>query len=324
MSTTPSIVSGLPRPPVLGVITITYNAAAFLDAFLRCCFAQSLQDFVLLAIDNASGDDTLAVLGQCSDPRLKTIANPVNTGYAAACNQGARLLMDDGIEEILFINNDTEFSPDLFASLLELRQRHGADAITPRITYFSAPDRNWYAGGRFVFWKGFQGELIGDGQVHQPGDETPRWTDVATGCCILFSAAVFRRVGLFDENYFVYFEDTDHFLRMKRAGLRLLYAPGTTLAHKVSLSTGGTQSPFSIRYYQRNQIYLLRKLFGTAILCIQMPIIVGKALARLALGKDSPAQTKLRLQAIREGLRMPLQADADTPFVPKTPLRSTD
>ncbi len=299
-------VQGHRNEPLLGVLTVTYNAAKFLKPFLDCCLAQSLKNFHLLVIDNASSDDTTALLSQFGDPRLQTVVNANNIGYAAACNQGVRLLMERGIQEILFINNDTEFGPELFASLLNHRRQHHADAVTPRITYFSEPDRNWYAGGRFVFWKGFQGEHIGEGQRHVPGDDTPRWTEVAPGCCILFNVSVFERIGLFDERYFVYFEDTDFFVRMKRTGLRLLYVPGLTLAHKVSLSTGGTQSPFSIRYYQRNQIYLLRKHFGVGMLCMQLLLISAKALLRLALRKDALKQTRQRLSAMTEGLRMPL------------------
>lgn len=293
----------------VGVVTVTFNAAGHLQSFLECCLAQQPGDFEMLVIDNSSSDATISMVNDLRDPRVKVLANGVNVGYAAACNQGVRYFAQRGIEEILFINNDTVFGATLFEDLLKQRRAHDAAAVTPRITYFSEPDRNWYAGGRFVFWKGFQGEHIGEGQYHKASDDTPRWTDVAPGCCILFAASVFRRIGLFDESYFVYFEDTDYFLRMKRAGLHLLYAPGITLMHKVSLSTGGPDSDFSIRYYTRNQIYLLRKHFGIATQCVQLFIILAKAVLRLILGIDRPIQTVLRLRAIHEGLVMRLHGE---------------
>jgi GT2 family glycosyltransferase len=289
----------------IGVVTVTFNAAEHLRPFLECCAAQQPGAFEMLVIDNMSADSTLSVLQRHIDDRVTILVNNENVGYAAACNQGVRYFKERGIDEILFINNDTIFGPTLFQDLLNERRAHGADSITPRITYFREPDRNWYAGGRFIFWKGFQGEHIGEGEVHVPGDDSPRWTDVAPGCCVLFSGSVFSQIGLFDENYFVYFEDTDYFLRMKRAGLRLLYAPAINVMHKVSLSTGGAGSPVSIRYYQRNQIYLLRKHFGWFTQLTQLLIIVSKAIARLASGKDHPRQTVLRLRAIYEGLVMP-------------------
>ena len=123
----------------------------------------------------------------------------------------------------------------------------------------------------------------------------------------MFPASTFERIGFFDENYFVYFEDTDYFIRMKRAGLRLLYAPTISIAHKVSLSTGGPQSDFSIRYYQRNQIYLLRQHFGLITVVIQVVLIGLKATFRLLSFRDTFHQYVLRLSAISEGFRMPVR-----------------
>jgi GT2 family glycosyltransferase len=289
----------------LGVVTVTYNAAGHLQPFLESCAAQRPGDFELLVIDNASADATVSIANELRDPRTTVLANKTNVGYAAACNQGIHYFTERGVDEILFINNDTVFAPTLFAELVSERRAHQADAVTPRITYFSEPERNWYAGGRFSFWKGFQGEHLGEGKYHQANDDSPRWTEVAPGCCILFATDVFRRIGVFDENYFVYFEDTDYFLRMKRAGLRLLYAPGSIILHKVSLSTGGWDSVFSIHHYQRGQIYLLRKHFGVATQCLQLVIIVAKALVRMALGHEPPRKTLVRLRAIYDGLLMP-------------------
>ena len=292
----------------LGVVTVTFNAAEFLRPFVDCCLAQTFKDFELLVIDNASSDSTLGVLSAVEDSRVNLIRNERNIGYAAACNQGARYFLDREVSEILFINNDTEYSPDLFESLRETRACHDAEAISPRITYAVDTNINWYAGGRFTFWKGFQGEHLGEGLQNDPSDTQPRWTPVAPGCCVMFTSSTFEHIGFFDENYFVYFEDTDYFIRMKRAGLRLLYAPGIAIAHKISLSTGGSQSEFSIRYYQRNQIYLLRQHFGLVTVVLQVALIVLKASFRLLLFRDTFRQYGLRLSSIGEGLRMPVRA----------------
>lgn len=291
----------------LGVITVTFNAAMFLRPFLACCLSQTYSNFELLVIDNLSTDNTLDILSEVTDSRVHVVRNKYNVGYAAACNQGARYFLDRGVCEVLFINNDTEFTPDLFESLLVLRAHYNADAITPRVSFAVDPSINWYAGGRLTFWKGFQGEHLGEGKRNDPTDVEPRWTPVAPGCCVLFATATFERIGIFDPSYFVYFEDTDYFIRMARAGLRLLYAPSIVIAHKISLSTGGPQSDFSIRYYQRNQVYLLRKHFGLGTVALQVILIVLKASVRLLLRRDTFRQFALRLLSLGEGLRMPVQ-----------------
>jgi len=293
----------------LGIVTVTYNAARFLLPFLDCVLAQTHGNYELLVIDNASSDGTPDLVSSKADSRFGLLRNAHNTGYAAACNQGIRYFLACGVHDILLINNDTVFGSELFSTLQELLVRHAADAVTPRIVYADQPDTNWYAGGRFSFRKGFQGEHMGMGRLHDPADIRPRWSPVAPGCCVMFPAATFERIGGFDENYFVYFEDTDYFLRMQRAGLRLLYAPGVAIAHKISLSTGGPQSDFSIRYYQRNQIYLLRKHFGKIVVAVQLVPVVMKATFRFLSRRDSMRKYALRLISIGEGLRMPVRAD---------------
>lgn len=304
-------VSGMQSPvrPPLGVVTVTFNAEDYLQAFLTCCLAQS--DFELLVIDNASSDRTLAIVQQLGDARIHVAANSENIGYAAACNQGVRHFAQRGATEILFINNDTEFGVGLFAALVAQRRAHRADAVTPRITYFDDPARDWYAGGRFVFWKGFQGAHLSEKSRDKDCRHKPRWTEVAPGCCVLFAMDTFNQIGLFDAAYFVYFEDTDFFLRMRRARLRLLYLPDTAIAHKISLATGGSQSDFSMRYYQRNQIYALRKHFSLVVLLTQVPLLFAKATLRRLLRRDDMRQYLLRLRGMREGFSMPLPCSAD-------------
>jgi len=291
---------------IIGIVTITFNAENFLYPFLMCCKRQTYIDFQLLVIDNLSTDNTVNVFLKVGDSRFHIDCNTSNIGYAAACNQGVRYFMEMGVKEVLFINNDTEFAADLFESLVMLRRSYNADAVTPRVSLSENTDINWYAGGRFTFWKGFQGEHIGEGKHQDSADIEPRWTPVAPGCCILFSIFTFKSIGLFDPNYFVYFEDTDYFVRMLRAQLRLLYAPNVVVRHKISLSTGGTKSNFSIRYYHRNQIYLLRKHFHPIIVALQILLVTLKISVRLLLRRDTFRQYILRLSSLNEGLWMPI------------------
>jgi hypothetical protein len=288
----------------LGVVSVTFNAEPFIQEFMRCCLAQTLVNFKLLIIDNDSSDGSAAAVQHYNDPRIEVLVNTRNVGYAEACNQAIQYFKNLGTKELLFINNDTTFSDTLFADLILARRQYHADAITPRITYASEPDKNWYAGGRFNYWRGFQGEHLGEGRLNDPNDTLPRFTPVAPGCCVLFSTDVFSTVGNFDPAFFVYAEDTDMFIRMRRQGKTLLYHPGIVLAHKVSLSTGGPQSDFSIHYYHRNQIYLIRKHLSLFWMPFQLIIIVGKAFLRLLLGMDSLRQFGLRMKGSIEGFRV--------------------
>lgn len=288
----------------LGVVSVTFNAEPFIQEFMHCCLAQTYANFKLLIIDNDSKDGSVASVQRYNDPRIEVMVNRRNVGYAEACNQAIQYFIDIGIKELLFINNDTVFGDTLFSELLFARQKYHADAVTPRITYASNQDKNWYAGGRFNYWRGFQGEHLGEGKLNDPEDTLPRFTPVASGCCVLFSLDVFKTIGNFDPSFFVYAEDTDIFIRMGRQGKTLLYHPGIVLAHKISLSTGGSQSDFSIHYYHRNQIYLIRKHLSLFWMPFQLIIIFAKAFLRLLLRMDTLRQFGLRIKGVLYGFKV--------------------
>jgi GT2 family glycosyltransferase len=298
--------SEIKSSPRLAVITVTFNAEKFISDFIICCLKQTYCNFELLIIDNLSNDGTLNEVHKFSDQRIAIKKNILNVGYAEACNQGIKYFRQKGHENIIFINNDTEFSSDLFSRLKISSCNYDVAAVVPRITYASNSELNWFAGGKFTFLKGFQGSHLGEGKKHRIRDQNPKLIDVATGCCVLVKMSTFDKIGLFDSNLFVYFEDTDFFLRMKRARLTLLYDPTIIIAHKISQSTGGRQSDFSIRFYQRNQIYLIRKHFNFPVLASQILIIYLKIIYRYIFRLDTFRQCKMRLLSFYEGMKLKL------------------
>ncbi len=307
----------------IGVVTVTFNASAFLRRFLECCLAQESIAFELLVIDNASSDDSADLAQSLDDPRVLVLRNASNLGYAAACNQAILHFASREVGQLLFINNDTEFGSHLFFSMSHHMVQHDADAVTPRITYFEDVSRNWYSGGRFIFWKGFQGTHSMPRKRLASDRALPSWVEVAPGCCVLFHMRTFKRVGLFDPAYFVYSEDTDMFVRMRKFGLRLLYVPGISLAHKVSSSTGGPQSDFSIRYHQRNQIYAIRKHFSRWTVVTQVILLGVKICVRRSLGWDDGRQFRMRWRALREGWNLELPDRELSLSSPPSPVSAT-
>ena len=80
-----------------------------------------------------------------------------------------------------------------------------------------------------------------------------------TGCCVMVKAETFRKVGLLEEDYFMYCEDTDFCIRLQQADIGITYVPAAKLCHKVSASTGGSESPFSTYYMTRNRLNYIKK-----------------------------------------------------------------
>lgn len=247
----------------IGVVTVSFNSRHVIDGFLGSLLRQTYSDFILYVVDNASTDGTLERVRQEHDPRIRVIANAKNEGAAEGNNQGIRYAIDDGCDAVLFINNDTEFSPTLIQDLLQAADKFNCDMVAPKIVFYDRPDVIWSAGGGFYPSRGYASYLYGHGEVDRGQLDSARLVENAPTTCLLVRKAVFEKVGLLDDRYFAYVEDTDFCYRAKLAGLKLLYLPSVTLLHKAHSLTGGLLSNFMMRYTTRNRVYFMLKHLGT-------------------------------------------------------------
>lgn len=288
----------------VAVVTVTFNSDGVLRPFMACLTGLQGVEWHLYAIDNNSSDDTRSILAAMDDPRVTPILNARNRGVAAANNQGIERALADGFQRIVLMNNDTEFAPDLLAGLSSGIDRSNADAISPLVTFFDRPDLIWYGGGSFRRFKGIE---CHHDHFRRPiavvGSE-PFVTRYAPTCCVLFKADVFGRVGFMDEAYFVYWDDTDFMWRMRVADMKLVVEPSLTILHKVSSSTGGHLSDFSIHHYYRNQMRFARKWHGWSWGLFTAAMSAARGVWGVVLGRQSLRHLWLRLAAIREGLSM--------------------
>jgi GT2 family glycosyltransferase len=295
------------NPPRIGVVTVTYNSGKVLDGFLRSTFAQDHDDFLLYVIDNASTDDTLAQLDACADPRLRVTANPDNWGVAAGNNQGIAAARADGCGYVLLVNNDTEFAPKLFSRLVAAAVNRSASLVAPKIHYFDPPDKLWYAGGDLVASRGYASIHYGQGETDRGQFDTPREVGYAPTCCLLAETSVFDRVGVMDERYFCYWDDTDFCFRARKAGYTIRYEPTATMRHKESSLTQGAASPFATYYGSRNRAYYIRKNVGAFEQPYAIAYCYARFLMRYLTKLDTRDVFRARLKAFGEGLRMQLR-----------------
>jgi GT2 family glycosyltransferase len=291
-------------PGKIGVVTVTFGSGAVLPDFFRSLDQQTYRNFILVSVDNDSADSTLDQLSAYRGCEHIVIANDKNLGVAAGNNQGIRSVLDEGCEYVLLINNDVVFGPELFQQLFDGLFEYECEMTTPIMYYHDRPDVIWAAGGYFQPWLGYRCVLVGEGERDSGQYSKPRLVEHTPTCCVLIKREVFAKVGLMDERYFVYHDDTDFMLRAFKAGQRLYCLPESKLMHKVSSLTGA-DSVFQVRYGTRNRAFMLVKFLGRLM---SMPYTVAFRacyILRFVAGKDDYQRLRLKQSSWTEGSKIP-------------------
>jgi GT2 family glycosyltransferase len=266
------------------IIAVLYNSGPSLSVFLDCLKAQTMQAWRLWAVDNASPDTSAEFIASQTDPRIRLIRNTANLGFAGGSNVGIMAAAAEGAEVFLLFNTDTIFGPEFLQDLLAAREEVGAEVMSPRIMLAEQPDKSWYAGGHFS-WDWVFSSVHDD---HDPADgPTPRQVDFASGCCLLLSRKVLETVGLLDERFFVYWEDTDFCLRLRQAGIPIHYAPSVTMAHEGAVSSGGDFGPSHSKLFNDSRVRLVHKHFGLLKALATIARLVLAEAARPAIYRQS-------------------------------------
>lgn len=293
---------GLERGDRLALVTVTYNSEPVLADFLESLDQQIDRAWDLIVVDNASSDASVAMVEAWGGPVHALIRNSENVGFGVATNQGMRIALAAGYGAVVIINNDVVFDQDFLGRLAHSPMRDGTAVLAPAVRYATRPDRFWYAGGDFTWWRGaFQARMF---ETPPPGGDS--WpATFAPGCCLLVERATLERIGLFDEQFFVYWEDVDWAYRCLVAKQPITVLREPTLDHKVSILTGGGTSPFGARMFHEGQIRFLRKHFPKWLRATQYPLMWGKVLLRFAARRDDKAQAAFRVRAINDARRLP-------------------
>jgi hypothetical protein len=288
----------------IGVVTVTFGSGEVLPDFFKSLNQQTYRNFLLFSIDNASNDSTMEQLQAYRGCEHIVIANDKNLGVAAGNNQGIRAAIDADCEYVLLINNDVVFGPEVFQQLVNGIFEHKCQMTTPIIYYHDRPDVIWAAGGYYQPWFGYRCLLIGEGEKDLGQYSTPRCVQHTPTCCVLVKREVFAKVGMMDERYFVYHDDTDFMLRALKANQLLYCLPQSKLLHKVS-SLSGAGSDFQVRYGTRNRALMLVKFVGR-LLSIPYTLAFRTCyLLRFISGKDDYKMLRLKQSAWTEGAKIP-------------------
>ncbi|MCL5773605.1 MAG: glycosyltransferase family 2 protein [Firmicutes bacterium] len=243
--------------PDLSVIIATYNTRDLTLKCLESVFKEiSGLEFEIFVVDNNSSDKTSEEIRK-RFPAVKIIENEENLGFARACNQAIRV--SEG-KHVLLLNSDTvvlDEAPGKMINYLKNRPEVGAlgpalldknsniqKSCAKKMTLLSTFRESWLGKMAFDYDKAKSNE--------------PSYVDILSGACLMVPQETIDKVGLLDENYFMYSEDVDWSYRIAEAGYKLVYFPSAKVIHLGSGSTGTDKERYN-KVLLRNRVAVFKK-----------------------------------------------------------------
>lgn len=248
------------KKPALAIITVNFENYAVSHEFLNSLKKQTKQDFKIYLVDLSKNKQEIE-----SQPFLEVVTAE-NKGYAHGINVGLKKAVTDGSERFAVINNDTEVTKDFVENAVRSIDEHPSAIIGGKIYYYPGFEYHknryekkesgkviWYAGGA-IDWGNAIAKHRGVDEADRGQYEKREETEFITGCLMGFDKSVIDKVGMWDESYFLYFEDADWCERAKRNGVKLFYDPQVVIYHKNAQSTGGSGSKLHEDYQKKNRL----------------------------------------------------------------------
>ena len=251
----------------VAVIVVTWNSAAVIEGLVRSVQASSVRGSVgLVLVDNASRDETVGIVRELM-PEAGVVQMGRNAGYAAGMNAGIEHAGD--CEAYLLLNPDIRLAPTTIQTMLDELRESGAGIVVPRLVdqtgslRFSLRReptvlRAWgeaLLGGRLAG----RHPRLGEMEMRATSYAEPAGADWATGAAMLISRACSARVGVWNESFFLYSEETDFALRARDEGFALWYTPRAVAVHFEGESH---ESPALFSLLTRNRVKLFRSRHG--------------------------------------------------------------
>jgi GT2 family glycosyltransferase len=257
--------------PLVSAVVVNWNGVGCLEACLTSLLAQTWPRLEIIVVDNGSTDGSQGVLRSRYKTDITLIESPVNLGFAGGNNVGIRAARG---AYIALLNNDAVAEPDWIRALVEAAERDaGVGMCASRILVLGAESVIDSAG----LLMSADGIGRGRGRLERDGEAFAKAEDalIPSACAALYRRAMLDEIGLFDEDFFAYCEDSDLGLRGRLAGWRCRYVPGAIVHHAYSRSAGA-YSTFKAFQVERNRCWVLLKCFPVGAVAASVPYTAAR------------------------------------------------
>jgi len=244
--------------PAVCVIIITWNGREDTLACLETVYKQNYGSLDVIVVDNGSSDATCEEVSQ-HFPEVQLVRLLENVGAVRGYNVGFRKALEADYPYLFLLNNDTLLAPDCIAELvIEAESAPDIGLVMPKIYYAGEPQRIWSVGTR-ANPLNLEIVQLGQNEIDEGQWKNSLDIDDAPFCAVLMKRRMMDEVGLPDEIFYFYYEDMDYCLRARRHGYRLRLAPAAIMWHKVSSSSGGSDTPRERYWMARSSVLYFRK-----------------------------------------------------------------
>lgn len=238
--------SSVLNQPHVGIVILNWNGYKDTANCLVSLCDIDYRNYSVLVVDNGSKDGS----GEQIDrefPDVQVLFTEENLGFAGGCNVGIRELLEDGVDYILLLNNDTIVEPDFLGPLVDTAERHNRVAAVGSIVRRMDTNNVWSAGGMFR-------PIFARLDVNQHDiAQTEYETGFISGASLFIPRKAIEKLGMLDEAYFYGFEDQEFAYRAKKNSWSLYINSDSVVHHKVG-SSSGEGNDFRFYHATRNRL----------------------------------------------------------------------
>lgn len=241
--------------PLVSIISVHYNTFFDTMEFLKSVRKLTYPAVEVVIVDN-SNDVALKDELDKNYPEVKLILNPDNIGFAAANNVGIR---NSTGKYFFFLNTDTILFPDFIEPIVEFFEAHPSVGMASPKVLFGDGVTIQYAGARAINASTGRGRRYGLMEPDRGQYDYIEKTQLGHGAALIVPRSVTERVGLWPEDFFLYYEEHDWCEQVKRAGYFVYYLGYSKIIHKESASIGGSDNPRKAYYMTRSRLLFMRR-----------------------------------------------------------------
>lgn len=225
------------------VIIPNWNGEHLLKDCLDSLEKQSYKNFEIIIVDNGSTDSSIEFIKN-NFPKIKIIKLEKNLGFAKAVNIGVK---KSKAKFIVLLNNDTEVDKDWLKNLVKIAKKYkDVGSVGSKLLNFY--ERRKIDGVGIQINEVGQARSIGYDEKDKGQYEKQLYVFGVTGGASLFKREIFIKIGMFDENYFMYSEEVDWAFRAQFQGFKAIYCPKAIVYHKHKASS--SKKPQHLEYWQ--------------------------------------------------------------------------